>query len=569
MKNTNRNLDDLFAAARKEDPIISSETARELLRTSEHMQSASFIFSTKGIIMTTLGLSLASLTAYILLSGSPQKNFPNKFSTPQPQVRIENLFAHSIEEPMKREAKATKKVSVEKTENGEIPVQPIPATLPSVTTPVKVAGITPMILPSEKFEVMGVSKKDDGTIIFSQKNENGKIFSMAFPKNTWGIIVGGKDLENAASNAPRFAPMMVTDTKGNKRLMQFSSEKDGKKMRALEIASRSDDENIDPQKIDEAIHNALEIAGNLEIGKDGDVDLLKVGSDSVQNKHLKIFVKTDRREMDSNGKNEKIVIFKNLAFLDSTLKGQGKITEEKKFKQFLTDLHIDPANSKAKIKINISNNEAELDNDPSDVDIQDIEANISQHLMEAEKKSLDLNTLIPILVRPATSEHFDKHEGIIYNDGLIFWYDNSEAFVKAAKTIPIITEYDIDWIIKKQNADSIVINDKNGKKVIRKADLSVGKPDHGTNQIISSSIYPNPARNSAKILFSLSEPHTIGFSVHDLLGKRIMEAGSVAEIASGNYEKDLDLSSLPAGVYLLVLTTDKGEQTTQRLVIEK
>src|SRR5579872_1061203 len=95
MNNTNKHLDDLFAEARHEDPVISEQHARELLTTGEHMQPSLSLFSTKGIIMSTIGLSLASVLAYFALSGSPQAPVSVSHNTTI-NTPLMNLFAHRI-----------------------------------------------------------------------------------------------------------------------------------------------------------------------------------------------------------------------------------------------------------------------------------------------------------------------------------------------------------------------------------------------------------------------------------------------------------------------------------------
>src|SRR5579864_8683732 len=105
MENSKKHLDDLFAAARQEEPILSQENAHDLLRESHHMQLPSKLISTKGAIMTSIGLSVAAVTAYIVFGSSPAANLP-KTNTPQPQVV--NLLTHSAtantDSPKKGEA---------------------------------------------------------------------------------------------------------------------------------------------------------------------------------------------------------------------------------------------------------------------------------------------------------------------------------------------------------------------------------------------------------------------------------------------------------------------------------
>ncbi len=169
--------------------------------------------------------------------------------------------------------------------------------------------------------------------------------------------------------------------------------------------------------------------------------------------------------------------------------------------------------------------------------LADFGANIGKMLsdeVEIESKSLD--HLVPILVRTATSKHFNKEEGITFDDGLIFWY-NPEKDLFA--NIP-------------------------------EAQSSVSPSQNMTNGIISKAVlYPNPAKTKTTLHFDLSEPRTVAFSIHDLLGKRVLDGGSIRETTAGNYEKELNVGELTEGVYLLVITTDKGEQNIQRLVIKK
>src|SRR5689334_19019661 len=97
MKNENQHLDDLFDAAKRQEPIISEDETRELLRKGEHMQPSPFIFSTKGIIMSTIGLSVAAFIGYLAFAGSPKSNQPNHISIIQPQSQVRNLLNHPIE----------------------------------------------------------------------------------------------------------------------------------------------------------------------------------------------------------------------------------------------------------------------------------------------------------------------------------------------------------------------------------------------------------------------------------------------------------------------------------------
>jgi hypothetical protein len=587
MKNTNKHLDDLFAAARHEEPIISEENAREILAKSEHMQTSPFIFSTKGIIMSTIGLSLAAFIGYLALSGSPQAPVTQTSTVTVPAT---NLFAHSTNsntEDLKKSDAITTEVKDKTSPTPPTPplppIPPLPHLPAMISTPIKVTGIKPMVLALEKYAKMGVSKREDGTVTFSQKNENGKIFTMGFPKDSWGIIIGGKDLENVVSDAPRFAPLIVTDSKGNKRLIQFSSDKDGIKTSSMEINSHGTNEDID---------DAVEIA-NMQIGgEDGDVDKLTVGNPNDTNisngmqkqihiktnvqrqydssssgdgihsnskrKFISITVNTDNHELDTvaNGKQKKMAVMKmnKTINLDSIFNSPEETVAEamkeaqmqiagmgKELKNMNLDSIFRDANKTLKIAMKNSRKQIqEMDTKVKNYNMDSILQLANEKMKEAMKEMEDidanLDRLIPILVRTATSEHYNKEEGITYDDGLIFWYDPGKDFLA---TMP-------------------------------EAQNSVGSSQTNSSEIISKAVlYPNPAKNKTTVHFDLSEPRTIAFSIHDLLGKRVLDGGSIRESSAGSYDHEFDLSELTPGVYLLVITTDKGEQSMQRLVIQK
>jgi hypothetical protein len=81
------------------------------------------------------------------------------------------------------------------------------------------------------------------------------------------------------------------------------------------------------------------------------------------------------------------------------------------------------------------------------------------------------------------------------------------------------------------------------------------------------SVYPNPTSGPAQITYTMKDAaHHAEFVVRNLLGQKVLDAGST-DGTSGNIS--LDLSKLEAGLYLLVTTTDDGEQSVERIVVNK
>ena len=647
MENSNKHLDDLFAAARHEEPILSQENARDLLKESNHMQLPSKLISTKGAIMTSIGFSIAAVTAYVVLGSSPA----NHSAANSPQTQISNLPVHSAVsytgEPKKSNPAASGNQSlIAKDESGEsvptppeppqppsfIPEPPVPPAPPAppvrVMPPLKVTGITPTELSSDKYASMGISKKDDGTVSFFQKSESGNIFTMSFPKNSWGIIMNDDDdSTNMVPNPPSFAPLIVTDTKGNKRMMQFTGNSNGNKLRSLEIQSHSDGPGM---------QNALQIKKLVRIGgSDGDIDKLSIGLDSNDIKEMNedinlqmkdmdeegetsssaakqnqvhVFAKVNRHRSDStvDGKKHGVITINKMICMDTSIQSlksinmdsimqevrksmknvsfqlknidfdsvyKASVSELKKAEFELKRINMDSMMKEADKNLKKANDELKRMN------LDSLLKSATESMIEAEdimaKRCNELNSLVPILVRKSTKEHYDSKEDITYDDGLIFWYDNSEEFEKKAPEVAtahllsVANSNHQGWISNKlSDADldkiqAISNPDRDGKAADNSTDITTA------SAISKSLIYPNPARNTTTVRFDISEPRTIAFSIHDLLGKRVTEAGNLTASSAGSYEKELNVNELAAGVYLLVITTDKGEQSIQRLVVEK
>lgn len=82
-------------------------------------------------------------------------------------------------------------------------------------------------------------------------------------------------------------------------------------------------------------------------------------------------------------------------------------------------------------------------------------------------------------------------------------------------------------------------------------------------------VYPNPAKDKIQIDLELSEPQRLTFTITDVLGKNVYEQEPQLYRA-GKETVELPIDQIHiSGVYLLCITTDKAEQTIQRLVIER
>ena len=78
--------------------------------------------------------------------------------------------------------------------------------------------------------------------------------------------------------------------------------------------------------------------------------------------------------------------------------------------------------------------------------------------------------------------------------------------------------------------------------------------------------YPNPARTSTTISFSLPSAGPVTLSVYDLLGRRVGPVINDVK-AAGTYEVVLDVSTLPSGTYLYTLDSQNGRHVRTMTVV--
>ena len=88
----------------------------------------------------------------------------------------------------------------------------------------------------------------------------------------------------------------------------------------------------------------------------------------------------------------------------------------------------------------------------------------------------------------------------------------------------------------------------------------------GENGISASSIYPNPASGKVNIKFEVEEPGTLQLEIIDLLGSRFLREETT--VISGINMREIDLSNLSKGIYIVRLTYD-GNIVNHKLIVDR
>ncbi len=95
-----------------------------------------------------------------------------------------------------------------------------------------------------------------------------------------------------------------------------------------------------------------------------------------------------------------------------------------------------------------------------------------------------------------------------------------------------------------------------------------GNPDEANGLL--ASVYPNPVTESnLTVRYSLPASRRVAVSMYDLSGERIQNMSVTEEREKGTWEDHLSLGDIPNGVYLLAVTTDKGEQSVQPIILKR
>lgn len=151
------------------------------------------------------------------------------------------------------------------------------------------------------------------------------------------------------------------------------------------------------------------------------------------------------------------------------------------------------------------------------------------------------------------------------DNSVIFWFEPTEDFIKS---LPLRFHADLTNQFIKQRVLQTEIRDtyrENPKTGCEYTDIC--RTTSGA--VIESSVFPNPANESASLRFELTEQRKCTFSLHDLNGVYIKELTKESTLTKGEHTIAMDIHDVKAGVYLLSMITEKDERIAQRLIIKK
>lgn len=102
------------------------------------------------------------------------------------------------------------------------------------------------------------------------------------------------------------------------------------------------------------------------------------------------------------------------------------------------------------------------------------------------------------------------------------------------------------------------------RAIIGLEDNAVYTPiDKEISDLHTFSVYPNPSTGRFALEVGLDNPSELGIKVFDISGNKVfLELSPLMQ----NYKKEIDLSHLSSGMYILQISTDKGTQSKRILI---
>lgn len=624
-KNKNISLDELFARAKGEEPVISQEDVRTIVSSAtspvQSIKTTTSIISRKGFIMTGLGLigATAALVGYLSLGtsnviprvSSTEESGISSLPTQTPHVVRGDIAETTTptNEP-KKDVKVAKKIIIVR-DNGDgtelainpnVPeplMPPIPPLLPDgkLMAPVEVQSIGIYQAKDEDLAKLGLQKAPNGDLLYKGAIKGGTVMTINIPAKGWGVTSNMQTRKEASTDV-KLTPMIITDARGNKRFINYSDENtmlhmqrfqsnmpggfviDGDKIPNISI--QNDEANIMINS--DRVVDGKQLKSNTRMRKKIMISHDSTSANDASDIHkmnMQIFVD----ESDGDKKNFNF----NMKFDDSTMDMSATIKEAmSKAQEAMKSIRVEMDSAhKSMINIQLDKNfnwngnlqgfdstVKNLDNDMSSIiimdknyspeEVQELDQNVLIGMpgIDGEIKAIEvkltamINTLVPVLVRKATEVTHNDQENRDYDNGVIIWLEPTKELYAA---LPNQYEVVLPSGMKLVGGTSHLATNAQDKQ----SDIA--------KQVVSNTtVYPNPVRTSkTNIHYKLSEPRSVAFSIHDILGKKIVDCGSLAERPQGEYDFELNIGSIPAGIYLVVITTDKGEQTIQRIAVEK
>lgn len=551
MSNNNKSLDSYFESARRHKSPVSGKNLQQLIEQSDANPSGKNTFFSKRRIsimalssLVVAALFVVAVNTDLFMSNDEQNLLPKSQETAKSQESTEKQSAKELDEK-KNLTNEQIAQNIKKTKsNNQI----------SENNSDNIRGVNTIQLTSEELSEFGIifdSRLDDENVVpviaFWTK-ENVKSASLSEYADNFSTHESRALPLDDSVIFLKMKPEMITEFDGSKRLYTIYP-----------------DQTIDG--LDEFIpfYKSIQILHNIEFNKVYLPEKLPLNTENQINELEKMLIdyKTSINSKDVDGKliDSKILellnYFTEIANADSLEFPKETITEKDTGMTQAMIIFADRDDSLRKKHIE----------DMAKLGIKVI------YTKQKYKATKFLNENYPEFMEQLTfyKKQIDNYlkfnkmlsiEIPFKNDpkknGLIFWYRPSQDLIDIlpqryraalAKEFKLI-----------ENMDGVCGADIK----VEETYLDVWRTCSGA--IENLRLFPNPVLSDFSIRFDLTENRILSYSIHDLNGMKIRDLKGNVSMKPGTISETFDISQIPKGMYLIVVSSDKNEVTLQRII---
>ncbi len=223
----------------------------------------------------------------------------------------------------------------------------------------------------------------------------------------------------------------------------------------------------------------------------------------------------------------------------------------------------------------------EMRNGGDDAGLDTIEGAFQRSVTERERAiqhAVQIGRLVPVVVR--TGRIHTPEDSIAQRNrpDCIFWFEPGRKFLDrlpAEVRERVEREMALDGRLRDAERADDGIAPEARVSLASDIQAAVGESPYldvlrgAAGAIMESRIEPNPARERALLSYRLSDSRTVALGLHDIAGRRLRELVPSEPMEAGLRTQEIDLRDLAPGIYLVVLSTDRGERAVQRIIVER
>ncbi len=531
MKKNDKNINDYFNKAREQEVPFSKDDARNLIEKHSQLVPDKYFRKFKGVNkMTIISASIAGLAIFGFLTFN---SIDNVESENQNSSRISNINT-GINEVLTQGKESDDKVSHEQdtksginndlTSNSEFQKESNKESIAVASgsyigdKPLDTKGIDYIILNKEQFEKLGIKIRSDEEFEFHIPSE---LMNIKYKIN----LNKGMEFEEIYDTeySQIKSPIFISRENGEKIFGRFTSDDNSMQMVYSKFI------HYDTNEIQKDFD--MNITQMIEEYPDGKVK--EIYADSIKFRK-KINVIIDKKEdLENSEQNNVIARVIREEMRDSLLNPENS--------EILIRKVFERINSDSNLKSMAYNN----DKFNFDIDVMKDTSDESIFINLNDIENVRVNKLLPVA--------YESKDEI----KCIFWFDPD---LELIKMLPekyheqLIAQYEL--IENNNYCEPVKAGEETYFDILQSC----------SGGLKNLNAYPNPTDGALNVNFILEESCKVNLSLHEVSGEKIKNLIANKQYNAGNIEEFFDISDLPSGMYVIIITNDKGDQVLQRII---